>query len=228
MLAIIPARAGSKGLKNKNKLVLGSIPLIAHSILAARQSKFISRIIVSTDSNEIAEISKKYGAEIPFLRSKKLASDNSMVMDAYFEVIENIDNKENIKNFIALLPTSPLRESQDIDNAIKLFFKKKADTVISMTKSYYPIEWNHYVNDSKKVRAVNKKFNAVTNRQNLKPTYIPNGSIYVFKYDTLKKTRQYYTKKTYAYIMPFEKSVDIDDVFDFELAKKLLKKDNNK
>ena len=97
-----------------------------------------------------------------------------------------------------------------------------------MTKSYYPIEWNHYVNDSKKVRAVNKKFNAVTNRQNLKPTYIPNGSIYVFKYDTLKKTRQYYTKKTYAYIMPFEKSVDIDDVFDFELAKKLLKKDNNK
>ena len=126
MLAIIPARAGSKGLKNKNKLVLGSIPLIAHSILAARQSKFISRIIVSTDSNEIAEISKKYGAEIPFLRSKKLASDNSMVMDAYFEVIENIDNKENIKNFIALLPTSPLRESQDIDNAIKLFFKKKS------------------------------------------------------------------------------------------------------
>ena len=109
MLAIIPARKGSKGLKNKNKLIISKLPLIAHSILAAKNSKKISKIIVSTDCREIAKISKKYGAEVPFYRKKKLANDNSMVMDSYFEVIDRLFKKDTIKNFVALLP-HPLYE----------------------------------------------------------------------------------------------------------------------
>ena len=223
MLAIIPARKGSKGLKNKNKLLIAKLPLIAHSIKSAKKSKFISRVIVSTDCKDIARISKKYGAEVPFLRSKNLAQDTSMVMDAYFEVIKKIDNKNRIKNFVALLPTSPLRSYRDIDNAIKLFIKKKADSVISMTEAYYPIDWNHYINKDKRVKAFNSNLDAVSNRQNLKKTFIPNGSIYVFNYDILKKTRKYYHKKTYAYLMPLKKSIDIDNKLDFELAEKHLK-----
>ena len=107
MLAIIPARKGSKGLKSKNKLIISKLPLIAHSILSAKKSKKISKIIVSTDCKDIAKISKKYGAEVPFLRNKNLARDNSMVMDSYFEVIDKLNNK--VENFVALLPTSPLR-----------------------------------------------------------------------------------------------------------------------
>ena len=220
MLAIIPARKGSKGLKNKKKLIISKLPLIAHSIKSAKKSKYISRVIVSTDCKDIARISKKYGAEVPFLRDKKLAKDTSMVMDAYFEVIKKIDNKNIIKNFVSLLPTSPLRSHRDIDNAIKLFLKKKADSVISMTEAYYPIDWNHYVSKDKRVKTLSSNLDAVSNRQNLKKTFIPNGSIYVFNYDILKKTRKYYHKKTYAYLMPPEKSIDIDNKLDFELAKK--------
>lgn len=224
MLAIIPARKGSKGLKNKNRLIISKLPLIAHSILAAKKSKKISKIIVSTDCKEIAKISKKYGAEVPFYRKKRLANDNSMVMDSYFEVIDRLFIKDTIKNFVALLPTSPLRSSTDIDNAINLFFKKKASSVISMTEAHYPIDWNHFVNKNKSVRPFNSKFNAVKNRQKIKKTFIPNGSIYVFDYKILKKTRRYYHKNTFAYLMPHENSIDIDNKLDFEIAAKLFKK----
>ena len=222
MLAIIPARKGSKGLKSKNKLIISKLPLIAHSILSAKKSKKISKIIVSTDCKDIAKISKKYGAEVPFLRNKNLARDNSMVMDSYFEVIDKLNNK--VENFVALLPTAPLRSSADIDNAIDLFLKKKAASVISMTEAYYPIDWNHFVYKNKSVKSVNSNFNAVNNRQKTKKTYIPNGSIYVFNYKILKKTRKYYHKNTFAYLMPREKSIDIDSKLDFVIASKLLKK----
>ena len=222
MLVIIPARKGSKGLKNKNRLTLGGKPLIAHSILAAKKSKLVKKVIVSTDCKIIAKISKKYGAEVPFLRSKKLASDKSMVMDTYFEIIKKLNTQP--EHFVALLPTSPLRSSKDIDKAIKLFFKRKAASVISMTEAYYPIDWNHLVKKDKKIQPYSKKFNAVINRQNLEKTFIPNGSIYVFDYKILKKTRKYYHKNSFAYIMPNEKSIDIDDKEDFEIAKYLIKK----
>ena len=147
MIAIIPAREGSITLKNKNLLKLNNIPLVAHAILAAKKSKFITRVILSTESKKIAKIGKKYGAEIPFLRPKKLATSSSMVMDTYFYTIEKIKKKEkiNIKEFIALLPTAPLRSANDIDNSIRIFRKKKADSVIGVSVAHYPIEWNKLI-----------------------------------------------------------------------------------
>lgn len=223
MLAIIPARKGSKGLKDKNKLLLLKIPLVAHSIIAAKKSKKITRVIVSTDCKDIARIAKKYGAEVPFLRSKKLAGDKSMVIDTYFDVIKKIDKKNSIKNFVALLPTSPLRSHLDIDKAIKLFYKKKAASVISMTEAHYPIDWNHYIKFNKKIVRISKKFDAMSNRQKIRKTYIPNGSIYVFDLNILQKTRKYYHRNSYSYLMPVEKSIDIDNKKDFELAELYLK-----
>ena len=128
------------------------------------------------------------------------------------------------ENFIVLLPTAPLRDAADIDNSINLFRRKKAQSVISMTEAFYPIEWNHTVSLEKKVKAYSKNFDAVTNRQKLKKTFIPNGAIFIFNYQLLKKTRKYYHKNTFAYIMPKDKSIDIDDIYDFKLAEFIIKK----
>ena len=121
MLAIIPARGGSKGLPGKNIKLLGDLPLICHTIKAALDSNLIDRVIVSTENDEIASIAKNCGAEVPFMRSIDLASDTSMVMDSYLQVVDMItkENSKLIESFVALLPTVPLRTSKDIDNAIQ-------------------------------------------------------------------------------------------------------------
>jgi N-acylneuraminate cytidylyltransferase/CMP-N,N'-diacetyllegionaminic acid synthase len=225
MLCIIPARADSKGLKNKNILKFNKKPLIYYTIKAALKSKKIKRVVVITDSKKIANISKKIGAEVPFLRPKKLASSSSMVIDTYSYVIERLNkgNKKKIDEFISLLPTAPLRDFKDIDNAINLFKRKKADSVISMTEANYPIHWNKLLKRDNKIYPYSKYFDAISNRQVYEKTFIPNGAIYIFNYKKLTKSRNYYFKKTYAYLMPKEKSVDIDDIFDFKLAESLYK-----
>ncbi len=119
IICVIPARSGSKGLKNKNLKKLKNLPLIAHTIIQAKKSKYISDVYVSTDSIKIANISKHYGAIVPFLRPKKLARDSSMVMDSYFYLIENIRDRKKIDDFVALLPTSPLRKTNDINQTIE-------------------------------------------------------------------------------------------------------------
>lgn len=128
MIAIIPARSGSLGLKNKNILKIKEKPLIAYSILSALKSKNISEVLVMTDSERIAKVSKKYGAKVPFLRPKSLATSKAVVMDTYIYCIEKLKKDFNYKifEFVALLPTSPLRTSDDIDNAINLYKKKKS------------------------------------------------------------------------------------------------------
>ena len=198
IICIIPARSGSKGLKNKNLKKLKSIPLIAHSIIQAKKSKYVSKVYVSTNSKKIAKIAEKYGAIVPFLRPNKLAKDNSKVMDAYFNLIDNLPEKKQIKNFIALLPTSPLRKASDIDSAIKLFFRNNAKTLISCTENHKPLEWLLI----KKKRGIIKPFkksNPIKNRQDYEKLYVPNGSIYIFNYKILKDSKKYYNNKTIAF-----------------------------
>ena len=230
MLAIIPARGGSKGLPGKNIKLLGGIPLICHTIKAALESNLIDRVIVSTEDNEIASIAKNCGAEVPFMRSINLASDISMVMDSYLEVVDMIA-KENLKpidSFVALLPTVPLRTSKDIDNAIQIFNDKNANSVISVVEASTPVYWHRTISKEGILENFLPEFNAVKNRQELKKTYLPNGGIYVFCTEVLRSTREYYTNKTYPYIMPKERSADIDDMLDFEWAEHLYKKKRNK
>ena len=145
MLAIIPAKKKSKRLPNKNIKLLGGKPLIAHTIETAIKSKQITRVIVTTDCSKIANIAKKYGAEVPFLRPKNLTTNKSGKLEVCKHVIDFITKKEGISipSFVVLQPTSPLRLVQDIDEAIKIFRKKKADSVVSFCKAK-PLEWHRY------------------------------------------------------------------------------------
>lgn len=227
MLAIIPARGGSKGLPRKNTKLFDGQPLICHTVKAALSSNLIDRVIVSTEDNEIASIAKNCGAEVPFMRSIDLASDSSIVIDTYLEVVDRISKKNSkpIDSFVALLPTVPLRTSKDIDEAIKIFNDKKADSVVSVVKSEVPIQWYMYINKQEILKNCLPEFNELKNRQENEETYVPNGAVYVFRTEVLRSTRQYYTEKTYPYIMPRKRSADIDDLLDFDWAEYLLKKD---
>ena len=226
MLAIIPARGGSKGLPGKNIKLLDGVPLICHSIKTALASNLIDRVILSTEDNEIASIAKNCGAEVPFMRSIDFASDTSMVMDSYLEVVDWIakENSKPIDSFVALLPTVPLRISKDIDEAIKIFNDKKADSVVSVVKSQVPIQWYMYINKQEILKNYLPEFNELKNRQENEETYVPNGAVYVFRTEVLRSTRKYYTEKTYPYIMPRNRSADIDNLLDFEWAEYLFYK----
>jgi CMP-N,N'-diacetyllegionaminic acid synthase len=226
VIAIIPARGGSKGLSGKNTKLLKGIPLICYSIDAALKAKLISRVVVSTDDEKIATIAKECGAEIPFMRPQELAEDNSMVMDAYFYTLDRLAKESNttISSFVALLPTVPLRLPEDIDNAISVFASNNADSVISVTEAPVPVQWYRKINNNGTLCDYLPEFNAVLNRQELEQTYVPNGAIYVFRTERLRETRQYYMDKTYPYIMPRERSADIDELLDFEWAEFLLQK----
>lgn len=228
MLAIIPARGGSKGLPGKNIKLLCDKPLIAYTVEAALQSDQIDRVIVSTDNQEIANIAIEYGAEVPFLRPDYLATDHAKAIDNYLYTVEKIKEQENqeIQDFIVLQPTSPLRDKDNINDAIDLFYKKKALSIIAVKESEHPPEWYKKINNHGILIDYIKNDNSL-NRQDYNKTYIPNGAIYIFKYDILKKRRNYYTEKTFPYIMTEKESIDIDTIYDFMMAENILRIEND-
>ena len=229
MLAIIPARGGPKGVKAKNIKLLCGKPLIVYTIEAALAAKSIDQIVLSTDDPAIAKIASKYDVEIPFMRPKNLAQDDSLAIDNYIYTVERL-NREfgcNHEEFTVLLPTSPLRLPEDISEAIELFVEKDANSVISCSKAHHPPEWAFKTRNN---GAISRNFanKPMMNRQEYENVYFPNGSIYVFKYTLLRERNSYYSDKTYAYIMPPERSVDIDTEFDFLFAEYLMtRRDRN-
>ena len=217
MLAIIPAKKTSKRLPNKNIKLFSKEPLIAYTIKSALKSKYITRIIVSTDSKKIAKIAIKYGAEVPFFRSKELSKDKTTSWEVCRNIIDKLQIIENktYDSFIYLQPTSPLRSPQDIDTAIKIFEKKKANAVVSVNEAK-PSFW---------FKNITSKGVLIGNNKNNKKNYILNGSIYVFKTKFIKKTKaNEYDNKTFAYVTPQERSIDIDTLYDFKIAELFLKK----
>ena len=221
MISIIPARGGSKGLPGKNILPLCGKPMIAYTIEAAKQSKYIDRVIVSTDDQKIAEIALQYGAEVPFLRPDFLASDTAQAVDNYIYTIERLSKEWNtpIEEFVVLQPTSPLRIAEDIDGAIEMFLEKKADSVISYTPEAHPVRWHKYLDENNAF--IDIFDTTIANRQDLKTSYYPNGAVYVFRFSMIKE-RKYYTDKSYGFIMPRVRSVDIDYKEDFDYVEFLM------
>jgi len=221
MIAIIPARGGSKGLPGKNiKNLLGK-PMIAYTIEEALKSGYITDVIISTDCKEIEKIAIEYGAKSFFLRPDYLATDNTKAIDTYLYTVDKL-NKEfdfKIADFIVLQPTSPLRIVNDIDNAIKIFKDKKADSVISYTEEHHPIGWHKYITDDGKFENIFEE--KLLNRQEIKPSYFPNGAIFIFKYDLIKQN-QYYSDNSYSYIMPRFRSIDVDTIEDFKYIEFLM------
>jgi CMP-N,N'-diacetyllegionaminic acid synthase len=223
MLAIIPARGGSKGLPGKNIKFLNGKPLIAHTIEAALASKFLSRIVISTDDEAIADVCRQYKVEIPFMRPAELAGDASLIVDTYLYTLNMVNeiSGSNFQSLVALLPTCPLRTGEDIDNAISIFTKNDADSVVSFYDAPHPIEWHRFIDKNGILRAVLPEGDRLANRQEGQKTYLPNGAIYIFKRAILEQ-RKYYSDKTYPYLMPAQRSVDIDTIHDFEYAEYLL------
>jgi len=227
MLAIIPARGGSKGLPRKNILPLLEKPLIGYTIDAALKSDFVSRVIVSTDDSEIAEIASRLGAEIPFMRPVELAQDASSAIDVYVYTIDRLQEqaKTAIHEFMVLQPTSPLRTCEDIDRAVEIFRDTQADSVISVTESAHPPVWAKKISPEGILTEYFPEYASNKNRQEIESAYMPNGAIFIFKYALLKEFRHYYSDKTYPYIMPARRSVDIDTQLDFDFAEFLLRQE---
>ncbi|MCC7573098.1 MAG: acylneuraminate cytidylyltransferase family protein [Candidatus Methanofastidiosum sp.] len=226
MIAIIPARGGSKGVPNKNIKLFCGVPLIVYTIRAAKLAESVSRIIVSTDSDQIAEIVRREGAEIPFMRPNHLASDTALALDTYIYTCERLMETEGIEieSFMVLQPTSPLRTQEDIDEAYKIFKQNDADSIISVSEALHPPAWFRYIDESGRLRAYDNLIKGdVKNRQDYLQAFIPNGAIFIFKYLFLKNTRSYYSNKTYPYIMPPERSIDIDNPIDFSFGEFLYK-----
>lgn len=223
ILGLIPARGGSKGLPRKNIKPLLGKPLIAWTIEQALASKYLDKVIVSTEDEEIAKISKKYGAEV-IERPEKLAKDETPTVDVIFHVLEILKMKNYNSDILVLLqPTSPLRNAEDIDNAIKLFFDSDCESVVSICKVEYPPYWSFKIEEIYLKPLFDKRYLRMT-RQDLERTYIPNGAIYISTPQTLYKYKGFYCNYIIPYIMPIERSIDIDNEIDFMLAELLVKK----
>lgn len=230
MLAIIPARGGSKGLPRKNIKPFNGKPLIQYTIEAALRAKSIDRVIITTDDEEIAEIAQKSGAEVPFLRPVELASDDSSAVDVYIHAVDFIMKKTKcrIDKFMVLLGTVPLRTNEHIDEAYRFFEEKKATTLVSMKAAEVPPAW--YFHKDMEERVCNAGFNnaevsIIANRQQNQSFYIPNGAIYILDYQLLKEKRTYYCENTVAYVMDSMCSIDIDTQLDFEFAEYIAKRE---
>lgn len=224
ILCVIPARRGSKGLPGKNiKNLLGK-PLIAYTIEQAKRSKYIDRIIVSTDGRRIADISRRYGAEVPFIRPKHLAGDGAGAVDVLLHAMKWMEEKERFCFDVVMLlhATGPLRSTSDIDGCIELFFRKRVDSVISVTEAHRNPYFN-MVELKGGMAGLVKKSNFVA-RQQAPKVYDINASIYIWKERALKKEKKVILKNCGVYIMPKERSVDIDDRLDFDVVKMLLGK----
>ena len=224
VIAIIPARGGSKGLPGKNIKLLLRKPLIAWTIEQAKKSKYIDKLIVSTDYPEIADIAKKYGAEVPFLRPKKFAQDSSPSWELVIHAIEWFEKKNEFFDIIVLLePTSPLRRENDIDKAIEIFMKglDKTDALISVGEIHLEIP-----QIAKKIeKGYIKPFmrtEKVYQRQQVSKSYFPYGVIYLSKVGTYKKFKTFYQARIIPYPIERWQNYEIDDIYDFICVEAIL------
>jgi CMP-N,N'-diacetyllegionaminic acid synthase len=225
ILTLIPARSGSKGIKNKNIIKIKGKPLIYWSIQQAKQAR-LKNIVISTDSKKIATIVKKYGNYIKFIRPKKFSLDNTRMHEVIKHSLIFFRKKKIIFDLVLLLqPTSPLRLVRDIKNSLKLLEKNKtADSVISAVKleDFHPARMKL----KKNIYLVDSFFSEKTEglpRQKLKDYYLRNGAIYLFKVKSFYKYKSIKGKKCILYEMPKSRSLNLDDSFDLKLIR-LLKK----
>lgn len=222
-LGIIPARSGSKGLKDKNIKELNGKPMIAYSIEAAIESKVFEDIIVSTDSETYADISKQYGATVPFLRTDCLSTDEATTSDVIEYTLKELKkNGAEYDYFMILQPTSPLRNFNDILGAVDLLLKKEANSIVSVCESEHTPLYMNVLEESLSMDNF-LDYDIKSRRQELPKYYRLNGAIYLSKTEYFLRHKNFYKEKSYAYIMDNKRSIDIDDEYDFILADFLLR-----
>ncbi|MEP4034020.1 acylneuraminate cytidylyltransferase family protein [Roseibium polysiphoniae] len=223
-IAIIPARGGSKAVPGKNLKPLAGKPLIGWSIEEALKVESISKVIVSTDDEEIAEVSRSFGAEVPFLRPEALAGDSVHAFHVILHYINWVRERGEVESdaIAMLLPTAPLRRHWHISKALNLFWKAPAAPVISVYKSLTPLISLRWIEEGA-LQPVVSAPDLNLQRQNLRPVYGVNGSIYIAKPDVLEMEGTFHSKNARPYIMDRLHSMDINSHDDFAMAEHLLK-----
>lgn len=214
---MIPARGGSKGIKNKNIIDLCGNPLISYTIVAAKESRYIDSVIVSTDSEKIAEIAVSFGASVPFLRPTALALDTSTTVEVVCHAIRMLAERGDKYDVLVLLqPTSPLRAREDIDGALEKF-ERECLPVASVSKAKEPpILLRKLTGESRMVSLLGLP--STVRRQDMPPVYRVNGSIYINAISSLNESTSF-NDNICPYVMEESHSVDIDDYLDIEIAK---------
>jgi CMP-N,N'-diacetyllegionaminic acid synthase len=224
ILGVITARGGSKGLPRKNVLELNGKPLIAWTIDSAKRSRYLDKVVVSTEDKEIARISRKFNAEV-IDRPKELATDAATSIEVIKHAVSFLEKNEKYKPEIVVIlqPTSPLRDESEIDAAIKKLIETGADSVISVSE-YETSPFLAYTLDSadRMDLLIKSGYNS-SRRQDIPKAYKPNGAVYAVKTDTLMKENKILGKDTRALIMQKERSVDIDSGIDLKLAEFLVR-----
>jgi CMP-N,N'-diacetyllegionaminic acid synthase len=213
VLALIPARGGSKGLPGKNLLPVKGRPLLAYSVAAAQGARCIDRTVLSSEDEEIIAAALTYGCEVPFRRPARLATDRATSIDVVLHALDQLPGNEVI---VLLQPTSPLRSSADIDAACACFAASGAPSCVSVSAVQQSPYWMYRLGERNRLRPIIAGSPGASRRQELPEVYALNGAIYVARVDWLRRSRNFVGEQTVAYVMPTERSIDIDSRADYE------------
>lgn len=223
IFAVIPARSGSKGIPGKNLAPLAGKPLIVHTIEEAQASGVCREVFVSTDSEEIAAVSRASGACVPALRPAELATDSAATVDVVKHAAEWIRGAGGGEGDAILLlqPTSPLRGAEDIRRAVEVFDSSGAPGLVSVTPAHPSPFWAQGLGEGGRLEPLFPGL--LRQRQSLPAAYLPNGAIYLVRFGPFLAEPDFYPSGTIGYVMPAERSVDIDSAFDLAIADALLR-----
>ena len=225
VLALVVARGGSKGIPGKNLRRVAGQPLIAHTLMAARRSRLLDRSVLSTDDPAIAAVARRHGVEVPFMRPARLARDRSHVIDVTLHALRWLDRREGYRpDWVMLLqPTSPLRTAQDIDGAIRMARQHGARAVVGVSASRrHPCLAKRITPTGTLAPFIDTTLQTVR-RQDLPPAYDLNGAIYLVRRDVLLAEKSWCPPAAHAYVMPPERSLDIDCRWDLRLVSIVLR-----
>lgn len=222
-IAIIPARSGSKGLKDKNIKELCGKPMMAYSIQAALESKQFDKVYVSTDSEKYASIAAQYGADTSFLRPNNLSGDQIGTWEVIKDAVDRFEEMgQYYENIAVLQPTAPLRTAEDIVRAFQLMKEKHASAIVGVCEVEHSPLWENILGSDLNMKDFIKQSILQTPRQELPVYYRISGVIYLIKRERLVKIETLYDDECYAYVMPKERSTDIDDEMDFKIVESIL------
>lgn len=229
ILGVIPARGGSKSVPRKNLALIFGRPLIAYTIDAAKRSRRLTHFLVSSEDDEIIRVAKLYGAPVPFVRPMELATDQAPSLPVVQHAVAEMEARENVKfDYVVLLqPTTPMRLPQDIDAAVDKIIATGADSVVSVcdVDAYHPARMRQIVDD-RLVELPIKEPREMARRQDLPPIYIRNGAVYVARRDLVMEENSMIGKVSRPYVMPVERSVNIDGKLDLLMAQLLMKEED--
>lgn len=226
VLFVVTARGGSKGVPRKNIKMIAGMPLIAYKIIAAKKCHYEKRVIVSTDDEEIAEISRSYGAEVPFKRPSELGTDSTSSVDVVLHAMDWVCKNDNEKyDYVCLLePSSPFASYIDLEKALKLIDENNADTLLGMKEVDVTTNFIHSLDAQGKLSKFYYAIKDLTSirRQDQKKEYTMNGCMYIAKWDYFIKNKLFHSINSIPYIMSEESSIEIDTILDYEIACKIV------